>query len=338
MNNSFKISVIGGGTGTFTILSGLKKYNSLNLTAIVSSADDGGSNKKFRDEFGLLPPSDFRQCLVALSSDEPSHAIFRKLMMYRFSKGVGLEGQTFGNILIAALTEIEGSQLNAFEEVGKILNIKGQIIPITTENIRLMAEYDNGSISYGEHLIDEPEDFHEESLKVKRLFLNRKAEIYEKAKDAILNSDYIILGPGDLYTSTLANFVVDGAKDAISESKAKIIYIGNLMTKFGQTYKFKVSDHIEEIKKYTGRVPDYILINNSQLNPEALKTYQETKNDVQVEDDLNDLDYVDSKIIRADLVSNQIIEKHASDKLVRSLIRHDSNKLAEIIYNIVNQK
>jgi len=332
---STNIVVIGGGTGTFTVLSGLKKYDNLSLTAIISTADDGGSNKKFRDEFGLLPPSDFRQCLVALSSDVPANDTMRKLMMYRFDKGIGLEGQTLGNILIAALTDIEGSQVKAFEEIGKVLNIKGKIIPVTLDNVRLMAEYEDGHIVLGEHLIDEPESFHDSTQKLKRLFLNRKATIYEKARNAIEESDYIILGPGDLYTSTIANLVVGDLGNIIKNSSSKIIYILNLMTKYGQTFNFTAKDHVREIKKYIGKYPDYLIINSAEIPKEALSRYILEKNDSQVVDDLNTKNSAKFKIIRDDLVSNILIEKSHSDKLVRSLIRHDIKKLANSLYHLI---
>ena len=323
---------MGGGTGTFTILTGLKKYD-VDLTAVVSSADNGGSNKKFRDEFGLLPPSDFRQCLVALSSDEPSHQTLRNLMMYRFTKGVGLEGQTFGNILIAALTDIEGNQMKAMEVAGHILNIIGEILPITLDDVNLMAEYENGDIIFGEHLIDEPEEFHDSKQRIKKLFLNRTSNIYEKTRDRIAESDYIILGPGDLYTSTLANAVVGGAFEAIKNTKAKIIFVVNLMTKYGQTYGFTVKDHVEEITKYIGRKPDFIIINNTPLPQDMLDRYI-VLNDSPVIDDVSEMD---KNIIRADLLAEEVVEKQQGDTLKRSLIRHDSDKVAREIMKIVNK-
>lgn len=331
--NMKRIVIIGGGTGTYTVLSGLKKHENLNLSAVVSSMDDGGSNKKFRDEFGLLPPSDFAQCLVALSHDGPQHAItLRKLMNYRFSKGVGLEGQRFSNILIAALTDIEGSQIRALETTGAILNIKGDILPITTDDVRLMAEYENGDLVMGEHLIDEPEEFHDARMRIKRLFLNRKANLYPPTRKAIKLADYIILGPGDLYTSTIANLIVGDTPDVIKNSSAKVIYLPNLMTKYGQTYKFSAKDHVLEIKKYLGREPDYILINNKPLPTNAIKRYAKEKNDYPVKDDLA----TNTKnIIRKDLLSRKIIKKNDADKLYRSLIRHDISKLGKALFEII---
>jgi len=332
MKKPKKIVTIGGGTGLFTLLTGLKKYP-FNLTAIVAITDDGGSNKKFRDEFGLLPPSDFRQCLVALSR-EPANSALRELMMYRFSRGRGFKGQTFGNILIAALTDIEGSQLKAFIQAGKILNIRGKIVPVSTNHNRLVAEYENGEKVFGEHIIDEPNRFHDSRQRIEKLFLDKPSTIYHKAKKAIMEADYIILGPGDLYTSTLANVVVKGVPEAIRNSSAKIIYVVNLMTKYGQTYGLSAQDHVLEIKKYLGKLPDYILINKTILPKAILKRYETQKHDFPVKDNLAK----DKSIIRKDLLSNHIVKKHRADKLERSLIRHDSDKLARVIWGINNEK
>lgn len=323
-----RVVVIGGGTGTYMVLTGLKKDTSLELTAIISSTDDGGSNRKFRDEFGLLPPSDFRQCLIALSPDNERNQTLRKLMMYRFNKGIGLDGQTFGNIMIAALTDIEGSQLEAFESAGKLLNIKGDLLPITTDNVRLMAEYEDGSITYGEHFIDEPEADHDNSLRIKRLFLNKKATAYPKALKAIKEADAIVIGPGDIYTSLLAAIIVGETAKTICKSKAKLFYITNLMTKPGQTYGFTAKDHVNEIKKYIGKYPDYVLINNYPLPPRILERYKKEEDAQPVVDDLRKNGYT---IIRKDLVARDEIKKVTGDKLRRSLIRHDGEKIAKII-------
>ncbi|GAB4139883.1 MAG: YvcK family protein [Patescibacteria group bacterium] len=329
-----KICVIGGGTGSFIVLSGLKKNKNFDLTAIVSSADNGGSSKKFRDEFGILPPGDIRQCLLALSEEEDK-SILRKLFTYRFDKGNGLEGHTFGNIFLTALNEISGSNLEAIRLAGKILKIKGKILPITDENIQLVAEYENKEIAFGEHAIDEPEKTHDRKLKITKLFINRKVEVYKEAKKEIENADFLICGPGDLYTSTIANFVVGDAKNIIKNSKAKIIFIINLMTKFGQTSNFSATDHVNEIVKYIDRFPDFVLINNSKLSDKILKIYLDTENATPVLDDLEE--NKNFKIIRADIASNQISKKAKSDILLRSLIRHDSDKIAKEIEKIISE-
>jgi len=326
---------MGGGTGTFTVLKGLKKYPDLHLTAVVTSADDGGSNKKFRDEFGLLPPSDFRQCLLALADESPDYEILRALMRYRFNKGDGFEGQTFGNILIAALTDIKGSQLEGFKAVEKLLNIKGQILPITLDNIRLMAEYEDGSITFGEHLIDEPEDYHNSAQRIKRLFLNRPGEIYDQAKQALLKANAVILGPGDLYTSISANLVVNGVMETIQHTKAKIVYVVNMMTKYGQTAGFTAADHVQELKKYLGKWPDVVLMHaDTSFDAEILAAYA-AQNDYPVIDDLDILTEQGIKIVRADITNSEVVQKSATDKLKRSLIRHDSDKLAEVLLGLI---
>src|SRR3989344_1450850 len=229
-----KILVIGGGTGTFTVLSGLKKYP-VSLSAIVTMADDGGSNKVIRDEFGLLPVSDIRQCFVALAEENGEVSqLMRKLFMYRFHQGNGISGMTFGNLFMAALTEILGSQKEAIEKTGKILRIKGQVIPVSFEDTRLAALYECGHTVIGEHQIDEPK--HNGKLQIKELFLQPKVKANPDAVSAILNADIIVLGPGDLYTSTIPNLLVEGISDALKQTKAKIMYVINLMTKDGQTY------------------------------------------------------------------------------------------------------
>lgn len=329
------VVVMGGGTGTYTVLKGLKKYSNLDLTAVVTSADDGGSNKKFRDEFGLLPPSDFRQCLLALADESESFETLRNLMRYRFSKGSGFEGQTFGNILIAALTDIKGNQLEAFKEVGKMLNIRGQILPVTLDNIRLMAEYEDGSITFGEHLIDEPEEYHNFDQRIKRLFLNRTAEIFIETKTAIEKAEAIILGPGDLYTSIAANLVVNGVVEAVKNSKAKIIYCVNLVTKYGQTSNFTAFDHVQELSNYLGRNPDFVLMHNQTEFPEDVLQAYAAQNDYPVIDDLAKAEDLGIKVIRENLINSEIVNKSAKDNLKRSLIRHDSDKLAEVIAGLL---
>lgn len=329
-----KIVTIGGGTGTFVVLSGLKAYENLELTAVISSADDGGSNKKFRDEFGLIPPSDFRQCLVALSDDsnEGNHIdLLRKLFMYRFEKGEGMIGQTFGNMFIAALTDILGSQTKAIEEIGKVLNIKGKILPITLQNIRLVARYEDGITVFGEHLIDEPENIKIFGQRIVSLSTDVKASVYSHSQKAIEEAEYIILGPGDLYTSTLANIVVGDMSDILKQYKGKLVYVMNLMTKKGQTDNFTAKDHVDELFNYIGRFPDFVLINSGSIKDSVLEWYEKS-GEVLVKDNLNG---ECCKIIRADVISNVDFNKDGSDILRRSVLRHDSKKLAMMLMSEV---
>lgn len=321
-----KIVCLGGGTGTSVVLFGLKKYP-VDLSAIVSMADDGGSNKVIRDEFGLLPTSDIRQCFVALAENESaSEQSLRKLFTYRFHKGHGFGGMTFGNLFMVALTDIFGSQIEAIKKTSEILKIKGKILPITLTDSKLVAVYENGERVVGEHLIDEPK--HDGKLKITKLFLEPPSEAYPEAVKAILNSDVVVIGPGDLYTSLIPGLVVKGISTALMETHAKVVYVLNLMTKYGQTSGFTAKNHIEVLEEYLGTgCLDYVLINSGSVPQEALKKYEEAK-EFLVEDDLKD-DYF--KIIRSDVLSRKEIKEIPGDSLKRSFIRHDSDKVAKVI-------
>lgn len=331
MNTKPKIVVIGGGTGSFATLSGLKKYP-VDLSAIVTMSDSGGSNKRIRDEFGLLPTSDIRQCLVALSDENGHRGLLRQLFMYRFSKGEGISGMTFGNLFMAALSDILGSQEEAVRQTGKVLRIRGTVIPVSFTDTNLFAEYENGDIVNEEHLIDEPEPGSINS-KIKKVYLKPKAKINPEAAKAILKADYIVIGPGDLYTSIIPNLLVEGINKALAATKAKKIYVLNLMTKYGQTTDFKASDHVAILDKYVGKnLLDAVLVNTQAPGKMALKWYKGFE-EYQVEDDLKKLRY--TKIVRALLLKDAIIEKDSSDSLKRSIIRHDPDKLADALMKLV---
>ncbi len=327
------IVLIGGTTGTFTVLSGLKKYP-VNLTAIISMMDSGGSNRIIRDEFGFLPTSDIRQVMVALAS-EKSHEILRELFTYRYSSGTGISGMTFGNLFMAALSDIYGSQETAIEKTCEILGVEGEIVPVTFDDSHLVARYDNGEQVLGEHFIDEPREGMGNG-KIIELELIPKAKANRKAIKKIKEADLIILGPGDLFTSVICNFVVEGIAKAIKNSKAKKVYVVNLMTKFGETTNFKASDYVDEIEKYLKILPDYCLINKSKnIPPSMIKRYKQEKAAL-VKDDLKEKNFQNTKIVRRSLVSNKIYKSKKSDKVKRSLIRHDSVKLAKVIIALLD--
>lgn len=321
-----KIVVIGGGTGTVAILGGLKKYEDLELSVIVNMTDDGGSNAIVRDEFGLLPLSDLRKSIIALAGN--GNGTFRELFMYRFEKGEGLSGHTLGNLILMALADITGSEKEAINAASKLFNVKGKIIPVTLDDVRLVAEYDDGSKVKGEHFIDEPEE--EEFVKhITNFYTEPKAKPNPDAIKAIMEADYITAGPGDLFTSTLANVVVEDIPRAIKESKAKFVFVNNLMTKKGQTNGMKATDLIHEIEKYTTRKPDVVLVNNREYNPRILERYAKSY-EFPIEDNTKEQDY---KVVKADLILDKEVEQEKGDNLVRSLIRHDSEKLADVLYN-----
>ncbi|MFC1625162.1 uridine diphosphate-N-acetylglucosamine-binding protein YvcK [Patescibacteria group bacterium] len=326
-----KVTVIGGGTGTFVALSGLVKYP-LDISVIVSMMDDGGSNRVIRDEFGLLPTSDLRQCMVALA-DENENELLRKLFTYRYSSGVGISGMTFGNLFMAALTDIYNSQEKAIEETCKILHVKGKIVPVTFSNSHLVARYENGKQVLGEHAIDEPDE-KQGNFEIVDLELIPKAKANPKAIKAIKDSDVLVIGPGDLFTSVLPNIIVDGIAKAIRNSKAKKVYVVNLMTRFGQTNDFTAKDHVDTVQKFLGGEElDYCLVNTSKNYPKGiLKRYREEKA-TPTKDDLGKGNGY--KVIRRNFISSKVYKKPISDKLKRSLIRHDSDKLAKVIYSLI---
>ena len=329
-----KVVVIGGGTGTYTSLVGLKKYP-LDISVIVSMTDSGGSNRVIRDEFGLLPTSDLRQAMVALAGEEEGD-LLRKLFIYRYNQGVGISGMTFGNLFMAALTEILGSQKEAIAETCRLLHVNGNIIPVTYDNSQLVARYDNGKQVMGEHHIDEP-DLTTGQHRIVGLEVFPRARANPEALEAIKNADLIVMGPGDLYTSLLCNLVVTGIAKAIAKSKAQKVFVLNLMTKFGQTTGFTGSDYLFELYKYlAGGVIQTILVSKPfKLKGDVLKRYKEEKAEI-VNDDL-DFSNQSPKpmIIRADLVSDKIYEKQKGDILARSLIRHDPDKLAKALVSLL---
>jgi len=317
-----KITVIGGGTGTFVVLSGLKKYP-LDLSVVVTMMDSGGSTGRLRDQLGILPPGDLRQCLVALS-DAP--LLWRKLFLYRFEKG-DLEGHNFGNIFLAALEKVSDSYDKAIETASYVLKTKGKVIPVTFNKLHLVAEYENGQKVTGEGLIDEN---HSEKSRIRTAYLQPQGNANPVAIKSIEESEYIVIGPGDLYTSIIPILLVSGVKEAMKRSKAKIVYIMNMMTKSGQTTNYKASDHVKDLVRYLGREPDYILINNGVISQEILASYKKY-NEVKVVNDLNKNGY---EIVEKDLVDAKKVEKNSSDILYRSILRHDSEKVAEELKKI----
>jgi len=329
-----KVVVIGGGTGTYTVLSGLKKYppDVIDLAAVVTVADSGGSTGRLRDEFGYLPVGDFRMALVALADDRDTGHLLRNLFLHRFNKGRGLEGHNFGNLFLVAMTDILGSEEAAIEFTSRVLRVRGKVVPVSRQNLTLVARYDNGTIIRGEASIDEPPQDHDGKQRITDLWLEPESIISPKAKQAILEADLIVLGPGDLYTSILANIVVADVASTIEQSKAKILYTVNLMTKYGQTHAFTTTNHLEEIVRYVGKSPHYVLINNIQLPEEIIKKYHE-QHEFPVEDDLAKTK--DFRIIRKDLLASEEVVRPSGDILKRSLIRHDSGKLAKAIMSLL---
>jgi uncharacterized cofD-like protein len=333
INNTMKnIVTIGGGTGSFVLLSGLKKYP-VNLTAIVSMADDGGSTGRLRDELGVLPPGDVRQCLVALSESSEE---MRALMNYRFENG-GLEGHNFGNILISALEKISGNFVKGAEEAGKILNIKGEVIPVSEQDMRLLIKLKNGKVLKGEAQLDHSREVRR--IGIDKIYLKKKAKACQEALDRIRKADMIVIGPGDPYGSILPNLLVRSIKEAIGKSKARVVYVCNLTNRKGQTDNFGLDDHVSLIEKYLGeKIIDYVIYNIQEPPGNILKKYtrQEGKGAwVHFNEQSGKRDHY--KVIKAKLLSAKLVRYSKADAIAktRSLIRHDPDKLAKLIISLL---
>ena len=320
------IVTIGGGTGSYTVLSGLKKLNNVSLKALVSMADNGGSTGGLRDELGVLPPGDVRQCLVALSEHSD---IVRKLMNYRFSEGK-LTGHSFGNILLAALEKVTGDFSKGVEIASEILKVQGDVIPITNNKAELLASFSNGKIIKGQVNIGEA-NFQKFGLK--KIFYKNKVEISKNAKQAIAKANYIIVGPGNYYCSIIPNLIVSGFKKALKKSKAEIILPINLTNKHGQTLKWNVSDYVIGLEKYLNKKADYILVNNKPPSKQQIKRYKLGEGSgVLVKSDLKD-----ERVLENALISHHLTTFDKNDKRqhARAFIRHDSDKLAKCIEKII---
>jgi uncharacterized cofD-like protein len=321
-----KIVTIGGGTGSFTVLSGLKKYSDLDLTAIVAMSDDGGSTGILRDELGVLPPGDVRQCLVALSE---SPEIMRDLFNYRFDNG-GLKGHNFGNLFISALEKITGNFSQAVETSSEVLKIKGKVIPVTTQNIKLHTKLKNGKTLEGECKLSDFTDL--QTIGYEKMFLIPEANINPDAQKAILEADLIVIGPGNFYSSLVPNLLVKGVPEALQNTKAKVVYNCNLMIKYGQTEGFEVHDFVEEIQKILlPNTIDIVLYNTASPDPKLIANYKEEGLPV-VFDKKRECEG-NIQFIGKDLLAERIYTNLAKkDLLRRTLIRHDSDKIAKAIY------
>lgn len=327
-----KFVVIGGGTGTFSVLSGLKKYTN-NITAIVTMADSGGSAKKERDEWGLLPSSDVRKSLIALSDvSKEDSLLLRKLFQYRYSEGKGIEGMSFGNLFLIALTKLLKSQTKAIEKAGELLRIKGKVLPVSLDKVDLVAQYTDGTTVVGEHFIDEPS--HNGTIRILKLFTNPKTKITDEVKKAVNEADVVIIGPGGFYTTILANIIIGGMKSIIIKSRAKKIFILNLMTEYGQTYMFTASTFIRELDRYFPvKYLDYVFCNSTPLPDTILKRYQR----YHAEPVINDLgNHWPFKVISGDILSKRPVKKEKGDILKRSLIRHSSSKIAYLCMKVLD--
>ena len=318
--------VMGGGTGTFTVLSSLKHYVHT-LSAVINMVDDGGSTGVLRDELGALPPGDVRQCLVALSS---SSETMRELFNYRFPNGT-FQGHAFGNLFITALEKITGNFADAVTTASEILHITGEVVPVTVDNVRLCVKRDDGKIIKGQKMMIKSDFIKGEK---KDFFLEPKGRLNPAAKKAILEADMIILGPGNLHSSLIPLLLVEGMREALWETRAKKIFISNLMTQPGQTGEYSVTDFVDEIEKYAGEnVFDYVIYNNKKPPQRLIEQYLKEGEQL-VSFDESVLRKKKYHAIGEDLVSSKAAIQRPGDTVHRPLIRHDGQKLSQLVMKL----
>ena len=316
-----KIVVVGGGTGLSTMLRGLKYYTS-NITAIVTVADDGGGSGALREDLGMLPPGDIRNCILALADTEP---LMEELLQYRFPDG-RLKNQSFGNLFLAAMDGVSENFEDAVQKMSSVLAVTGKVLPVTLEDMKLVAELENGSKIEGESQI--PEEAIKQKTRIRKLMIEpNDAKPLKDAIKAIEEADAIVLGPGSLYTSIIPNLLVKDIAENIRKSDAIKIYISNIMTQPGETQGFKASDHIKVLKKYGGRgIVDYVIANRGDI-PSNIKEKYLKDNSQLVDLDRKELKSLGVEIIEASLA-----------KIEKGYVKHDSEYLAEVLVDTIMEK
>ncbi len=313
-----KIVCVGGGHGLSHLLMGLKEYSS-NITAIVTVADSGGSSGRLREEFNIVAPGDIRNCLVALA-DAP--ASMSELFQFRFSEKSQLKGHNFGNLFLTAIFQLTGGDfLKAVQESSRVLAIRGKVVPSTVENVHLVAEYVDGTITEGEAKIPKA------GPAIKKVYLKPKnPQPTKEALEAIEEADIIVFGPGSLYTSVLPNLIIDGISEAIAKSLAYKIYVCNVMTQEGETDHYSASEHVKAIIEHSNKdVLNACIVNNSRIPLDALGRYK-SENSFPVEADVAKIKEMGCHVVETDLVS------------VNDFVRHDSGKLTKALIKLIESK
>lgn len=324
-----KVVVIGGGTGTFPVISALKQLG-VKLSSIIAVSDSGGSTGRIRDEFGFQPVGDLRQALAALAQSDGEDWI-RKILLYRFQKGEGLKGHNLGNLILTALQDMTGDTSKALEIAEKIFRLKGQVLPATAENVQLEITYSDGSVDIGEHLLDEEFGDISAVKKISQVQLIPNCQISRQAQSAITAADLIIIGPGDYYASLMAALLPEGMKTAFGHSHAKVAYIVNLMTRLTQTHEMSAAEHVKGIEAVIGKPVDWAILNTDAIRPEALEVYAQHY-EYPVIDDLTETD----KVLHAPLIAEELIEKVANDTAHRSFLRHDVEKVRALFEQLLH--
>jgi len=326
-NDSPNIVVVGGGTGSFTLLSSLKYYVK-EITALVNMADDGGSTGALRDELGVLPPGDVRQCLVALSDSTK----VRDLFNYRFDEGT-FKGHSFGNLFLSTVEKMTNNFEEAVQIASEALQIHGKVIPVTTDNAQLVLRESNGHEIRGEHKIG-----HLRLLGERRphIYLEPEATLTQSGKEAIKCADMVVIAPGNLYGSLAPALVIKGIKEALQKTSAKIIYVCNLVTKPHQTDGFMVHDYASEIERFIGAgVLDYVIYNTDEPTSHLMEKYIHAGEKI-IEFDLEVLEGMHYKSIGLPLIAQEIVKPVKGDTIAheRSLIRHDGRAISRQLMSI----
>lgn len=321
-----RVVVIGGGTGSFTLLSGLKKHTK-NLTALVNMADNGGSTGILRDELGVLPPGDARQCLVALSNSDE----LRDLFNFRFASGT-FSGHSFGNLFLSAAEQQAGGFASAVRLSSKILNITGKVVPITLDNCQLVLTNGRQKIN-GEYAINQTDLA---QISQPKLSLAPAASLNPEALAAINQAELIVIAPGNLYGSLAPALLVDGLASALKNASAPVAFVCNLVNKANQTPNFYVHDYVSELERFTlPDIIDFVLYNSDEPEPELLKKYAlEGEFPVKIDEMRLEQDYYQA--IAGKFLSRGVVQRDASDKFIeRSLIRHDTKAASKALLDIL---
>lgn len=321
-----RVVTMGGGHGSYILLSGLKKYqDAIDIKSVVSIADDGGSTGRLREQFGYLPLGDLRMALVALAGDDAQFPLL-DLLRYRFSKGdEGLKGHNLGNLILTALTDMLGSEVAAIREVSKMLHLEGVVLPASEKHTTLTAYYSDGSLVRGQHFINNQP--HNDNIYITKLVIDPIVPAFPPVVDAILEADLVVLGPGDLYTSIIPNILIPEVGEALKKTTARVVYVANLLTRCGQTYGMTVTDHTETLESYVGRKMDMVLINTEDI-PEEVRVKCELDYEFPVVDDYQRDCIRESMLYKAP-------PQDPSDVVHRSLVLHNADVLGESIMKIL---
>jgi uncharacterized cofD-like protein len=308
-----KVVVLGGGTGLSVLLRGLKEFP-LDITAVVTVSDDDSSSGRLRKEFNIPAIGDLRNVMISLSEAEP---ILKELLQYRFNTTSDLNGHPIGNLLLTAMLDITGNLVDAISSVSEVLNLKGRVLPLTEDYVTLIAMTDEGEIIEGESHITKA------GKKIEKIYYKEEPQIVPEVIEAIKEADLIILGMGSLYTSIIPNILNNDMKQAIIESKAKKMYICNIMTEHGETDHFKVSDYINVLNKYIGKeFLDVVIVNSEEIDKEIKKRYSKLEKSEPV--------LMDEKNINIKIISDNLVTINEN-----KMVRHDSMRTAFLIFSYI---